>query len=114
MNNEQNPTLCRLYSSCARARCNVAVMRLQADERLVSGDGLMLNLLTVMQQLSEKIRLDKIDLFYPHHPRSRLVLKDVTRLKSSSQQAADWQQQCCECRSTCRCCSCTRLWVISS
>ena len=59
----------------------------------MSGEGFMLNLLSVMQQLSEKIRLDKIDLLYPHHPRARLQLKDVTRMKSSSGQVLEWTRK---------------------
>lgn len=33
---------------------------LQVDERYVAGDGFMLNLLSVLQQLSVKISLDKV------------------------------------------------------
>ena len=34
--------------------------QLQTDERLVAGEGFMLNVLTVLQQLSIKIKLDKV------------------------------------------------------
>ena len=34
--------------------------QLQSDERLVAGEGFMLNVLTVLQQLSIKIKLDKV------------------------------------------------------
>ncbi len=34
--------------------------QLQTDERMVAGEGFMLNALTVMQQLSVKIKLDKV------------------------------------------------------
>ena len=33
----------------------------QVDERYVAGDGFMLNLLSVLQQLSVKITLDKVN-----------------------------------------------------
>ena len=39
--------------NCKRAQ-------LQSDERLVAGEGFMLNVLTVLQQLSIKIKLDKV------------------------------------------------------
>ncbi len=32
----------------------------QADDKLLSGDGLMINVLTVLQQHSMKVRLDKV------------------------------------------------------
>ncbi len=34
--------------------------QLQSDERLVGGEGFMLNVLSVLQQLSVKIKLDKV------------------------------------------------------
>lgn len=34
--------------------------QMQADERMISGEGFMLNFLTVLQQLSVKIKLDKV------------------------------------------------------
>ncbi len=37
--------------------------QLQTDERMVAGEGFMLNALTVMQQLSVKIKLDKVKLY---------------------------------------------------
>ena len=49
-----------------------------------------LNMLHVLQQLSVKIKVEKIDRLYPNHPKCRVGIKDVTRLKSSSQEVADW------------------------
>jgi hypothetical protein len=63
----------------------------QTDERVVSGDGFMLNFLSVLQQLSIKIKLDKVDATYPNHPKSRVGLSpDDTRLKCTTQELQDW------------------------
>ena len=62
----------------------------------MSGEGFMLNLLSVMQQLSVKINTAKIDAYYPNHPKSRANIKEDTRLKSTSQQAAEWVQKLSE------------------
>ena len=53
----------------------------------------MLNFLCVMQQLSVKIKLNKVDLFYPNHPKGKVLLKESTRLKCSLQEAADWLKE---------------------
>ena len=62
----------------------------QADERVVAGEGFMLNLLTVMHLLSERIDLRKVDVFYPNHPQSRINIKEATRFKTSAQEVVDW------------------------
>ena len=63
---------------------------LQVNERQISGDGFMLNFLTVMQLLASKVKLDKIDTMYFHHPKSRLEIKEETRLKMTTQESEDW------------------------
>lgn len=70
---------------------NIKRAQLQTDERLVSGDGFTLNFLSVLQQLSVKIKLDKVDPLYPNHPVSRCCVKvEDTRIKSSSQEVTQW------------------------
>ncbi|XP_048766609.1 ubiquitin conjugation factor E4 B-like [Ostrea edulis] len=64
--------------------------QIQVDERYVAGDGFMLNLLSILQQLSVKITLDKVDTYYPFHPSSRVGIKSETRLKALPQQAEKW------------------------
>lgn len=51
-----------------------------ADERSLAQDGFMLNLMAVMQQLSLKVKLDRIDLLYPFHPQSLVNIDDDTKL----------------------------------
>ncbi|KAI0243357.1 Ubiquitin conjugation factor E4 B [Lamellibrachia satsuma] len=63
------------------------------DERLVCGDGFMLNFLSVLQRLSVKIKLDKVDPYYPNHPRCCLSIKDDSRLHSTSNQVTEWINQ---------------------
>ncbi|KAJ3644556.1 hypothetical protein Zmor_022280 [Zophobas morio] len=64
--------------------------QLQMEERSLAGDGFMLNLLSVLQMLSLKIKLDKMDFLYPFHPESLICIKNDTRLKHTSQDVATW------------------------
>lgn len=50
----------------------------------------MLNYLSVFQLLSLKVKLDKIDPYYPFHPDSDVDLKNDTRIKSDTKQLEDW------------------------
>lgn len=50
----------------------------------------MLNYLSVFQLLALKVRLDKIDPYYPFHPESFVDLKNDTRIKSDTKQLDDW------------------------
>ena len=65
--------------------------RSQTDDKLVSTDGLMLNFLWVVQQLSMKIKLETVDPFYIFHPRCRLVVcPEETRLKATMEELKSW------------------------
>ena len=50
----------------------------------------MLNLMSVLQHLSAKVRMDKVDPAYLHSPACRLVLKEEARLKATNQEAAEY------------------------
>ncbi|KAG5681557.1 hypothetical protein PVAND_010977 [Polypedilum vanderplanki] len=52
-----------------------------ADERSLAQDGFMLNLMAVMQQLSIKVKLERIDPLYPFHPQALVSIADDTKLK---------------------------------
>ncbi|XP_066297718.1 ubiquitin conjugation factor E4 B-like [Branchiostoma lanceolatum] len=67
--------------------------QMQADERLVAQDGFMLNIMTVLQQLSIKVKMDKVDALYPHHPKSRIDLSEETRLRCSSEEWKTWKEE---------------------
>ncbi|KAJ8932414.1 hypothetical protein NQ314_014671 [Rhamnusium bicolor] len=64
--------------------------QLQMEERTLAGDGFMLNLLSILQNLSVKIKLNKMDFMYPFHPGSLITIKNDTRLKFTSQEVSDW------------------------
>ncbi|XP_015787128.1 ubiquitin conjugation factor E4 B isoform X2 [Tetranychus urticae] len=68
--------------------------QMQAAEMNLSPDGFLLNLLSVLQKLSLKIKLDKIDVYYPYLTASRVAIKpDETRLKLAPAEAEKWQKQ---------------------
>lgn len=87
--NGQSRDLALSYIAKALER-NAKKSQIQVDERYVAGDGFMLNLLSVLQQLSVKISLDKVDTYYPFHPNSRVGIKSETRLKALPQHAEKW------------------------
>ena len=63
----------------------------QTDDKLVSTDGFMLNFLSVLQQLSMKIKLETVDPYYIFHPRCRLqVSSEETRLKATMEELKSW------------------------
>ncbi|KAI4456816.1 ubiquitination factor e4 [Holotrichia oblita] len=64
--------------------------QLQMEERVLAGDGFMLNLLSVLQMLAFKVKLDKVDFLYPFHPSSLVDIKNDTRLRYASQETSDW------------------------
>lgn len=69
----------------------------QADDRLVSTDGFMLNFLWVLQQLSTKIKLETVDPTYIFHPRCRIALpNDETRVNATMEDVNDWMAELCE------------------
>ncbi|XP_050295346.1 ubiquitin conjugation factor E4 B isoform X2 [Anthonomus grandis grandis] len=74
-------------------RSNEKRAQLAMDERLLAGDGFMLNLLSVLQTLSFKIRFDKLDLMYPFHKDAIVQIQNDTRLKFSSQEVGDWLEE---------------------
>lgn len=59
--------------------------QIQTEEFALAGDGFMLNLLSVLQMLSVKIKLDTVDPLYPFYPSSFVEIKNDTRLKLASQ-----------------------------
>ncbi|XP_045476375.1 ubiquitin conjugation factor E4 B isoform X2 [Harmonia axyridis] len=71
-------------------KCNEKRSQIQANEGALAGDGFMLNLQTVLQMLSMKIKLDKIDPQYPFHPETMVNIKNETRIKYTSQEVENW------------------------
>ncbi|KZC14831.1 Ubiquitin conjugation factor E4 B [Dufourea novaeangliae] len=71
-------------------RHNEKRAQIQTEEFSLAGDGFMLNLLSVLQMLSVKIKLDTVDTLYPFHPSSFIEIKNDTKLKLSSQEVSEW------------------------
>uniref|UniRef100_A0A3P9A1X8 Ubiquitin conjugation factor E4 B n=1 Tax=Esox lucius TaxID=8010 RepID=A0A3P9A1X8_ESOLU len=70
---------------------NVKKAQMQTDDKLVSTDGFMINFLSVLQQLSMKIKLETVDPYYIFHPRCRLqVSPEETRLKATMEELKSW------------------------
>ncbi len=65
---------------------------INVESRLVAGDGFFLNLAAVMHQLSLKIKLDKVDVYYPFHPQGRLTagVAGETKVRVNSQEHNEW------------------------
>ena len=84
--------LCLDWVSTALAR-NFKRQQLQANERLVAGDGFMLNLVTVLQHLSSKVKQDKVDPAYLHMDTSRIDTTDESRLKASSTDVKEYSEK---------------------
>lgn len=72
---------------------NVRKSQIQVDENFVAGDGFMLNLLAVLQKLSLKISLDKVDQFYLYHPDCRMKIKSEARMNMSAQDVDEWMEK---------------------
>jgi len=72
---------------------NMKRQQLQANERLNAGDGLMLNLLSVMQLLSTKIKMEKVDSNYIHLDKCRFDVSEDARLKKNIQEAKEYCQE---------------------
>ncbi|XP_013412896.1 ubiquitin conjugation factor E4 B [Lingula anatina] len=72
---------------------NLKRAQIQADERLLCGEGLMLNFLTVLQKLSRPIKLEKVDPFYLFSPNARVNISEEARLKCTTQDSTQWIEE---------------------
>lgn len=71
-------------------KSNERRIQFAADEKSLARDGFMLNLMSVLQQLSIKIRLDRVDPLYPFHWDSLVSITKDTKLRFSSEEYTDW------------------------
>ncbi|KAK3929272.1 Ubiquitin conjugation factor E4 B [Frankliniella fusca] len=76
----------------AMVKHNERRAQLQTEESALAGDGFMLNLLSVLQLLAVKIKLEKVDPVYPFHPACAVDISNATRLKFNSQEVYQWKQ----------------------
>ncbi|XP_034834526.1 ubiquitin conjugation factor E4 B [Maniola hyperantus] len=64
--------------------------QLQTDERSLAGDGFMLNVCSVLQLLSVRIKLERVYPLYTFQPDTWISVRDETRLYFTAQEAQDW------------------------
>lgn len=62
----------------------------QADEKTLARDGFMLNVLSVLQKLSIKIKLDRVDPMYPFHWESKIFIQKDTKLRFNETEYTEW------------------------
>ncbi|XP_013180036.1 PREDICTED: ubiquitin conjugation factor E4 B-like [Papilio xuthus] len=65
-------------------------IRYRNDDRSLAGDGFMLNVCSVLQLLSIRIKLERVNPFYTFQPNNWIDIHDDTRLYYTSQEAQDW------------------------
>lgn len=61
-----------------------------SDEKKLSRDGFMLNVMTVLQKLSVKIKLERVDPKYPFHFESLVVIEKDTKLRFDENEYRNW------------------------
>lgn len=64
--------------------------QLQTDERSLAGDGFMLNVCSVLQLLSVRIKLERVYPLYTFQPDSWVNIRDETRLYFTTQESQEW------------------------
>ncbi|XP_055958481.1 ubiquitin conjugation factor E4 B [Patella vulgata] len=79
-----------VYLTAALQR-NSSRSQLQVDEKLVCGDGFMLNLLSILQKLSFKVVVSKVDPYYPFHPDCRIDFSTETCFNCSTEDLSEWK-----------------------
>ena len=62
----------------------------QVLEKQVANDGFMLNMMSILQKLSEKIKVTKVDLEYPFMKLRMKMRKQESRLKMTASEAESW------------------------
>lgn len=68
----------------------------QADEKKLSRDGFMLNLMTVLQKLSVKIKLERVDPKYPFRSDSLVNIEKETKLRFDDNEYKNWVASPCK------------------
>ena len=70
---------------------NIKKSQIVSDNQLMSTDGFMMNVTSIMQMLLKPVDISKVDPLYPFHPSTKLVLSvDTARLKATSKEVTSW------------------------
>lgn len=64
--------------------------QIQADEGHSARDGFMLNVLVLLQKLAQKIKLDRVDQFYPFRSEAIVAIVRDTKVRLTSDEYAEW------------------------
>lgn len=64
--------------------------QIQADEGHSARDGFMLNVLVLLQKLSQKIKLDRVDQFYPFRSNAIVAIVKDTKVRLTSDEYNEW------------------------
>ncbi|XP_030383559.1 ubiquitin conjugation factor E4 B [Scaptodrosophila lebanonensis] len=67
-------------------RNNERRVQFASDEKLLARDGFVINLMTVLQQLSVKINLDRIEPNFPYYKNSLVHIEGDTKIRFSEEQ----------------------------
>lgn len=67
--------------------------RFHSDEKVLARDGFMLNLMVVLQKLSVKIKLERVDPMYPFHWQSMIVITKDTKLRFDDNEYKLWTEK---------------------
>ena len=89
MANEGSKLLCLDWITIALAR-NSKRQVMHSNERLLAGDGFMLNLLSILQLICSNVEQVMVDLTYLHMDISRVNIKCDSRLKATNQEAMEF------------------------
>ncbi|GMT14366.1 hypothetical protein PFISCL1PPCAC_5663, partial [Pristionchus fissidentatus] len=65
--------------------------QMRADSKMLADHGFLINMLAVLYELSNKINLDIVNVFYPFQKNSRVNVTDLTRLKMDNAAAEEYQ-----------------------
>lgn len=67
-------------------RYNARRSQLASDEKVLARDGLMINLMSVLQQLSVKVKLDRVDPQYLFYAKPLITVHDDTKLRFTKEE----------------------------
>nr|XP_009859036.1 ubiquitin conjugation factor E4 B isoform X1 [Ciona intestinalis] len=73
-------------------KANEKWSHIQTDEKATSTLGFMMNILSVLQKLCIKVKVDKVDPLYIFYDTSKVDVSQETRLKSTQEEAKQWKE----------------------
>lgn len=88
VNVESRQDVLRYFSKILKS--NEKRTQSHSDEKRLARDGFMLNAMTVLQKLSIKIKLERVDPKYPFHPQSLIDIKSDTKLRFDETEFNKW------------------------